>query len=111
MIKYATFVQIREDMAAIFNDRDNPRAVRIAAWDVLAETQSSNYPTWYLPFRDVVQRLENEPDIHIGSYIFSWLLDWADHPETDEHKWVSAICCTMRYISCTIPLSSVHCYS
>ena len=89
------FVQIREDMAGIFNDHNNtPRAVRIVAWDVLAETQSSIYPTWWRHFRDIVQRLENEPDIHVGSYVFSWLLDWADHPETDEHKWVFASCCT-----------------
>jgi hypothetical protein len=81
--KYDT---IQESMAVILNDSTVASEARTAAWDVFVETYSWNYPTTLDRLMDIVQNLNNETDLHFCSYVFSWLLDWADHAEADEHR-------------------------
>jgi hypothetical protein len=77
---------IQHTMTVIFNNRTVASEVRIAAWDVFVETYDSRHPFTMVLMRNLVEGLKTETDINVGSYVFSWLLDWADHADVDEYK-------------------------
>ena len=70
----------------LFDDMDNPREVRIASWDVIAETIRTIYPVSWSDLIKIIEGLKEERDVHVGSYLLSWLWSWADHAELDEQR-------------------------
>jgi hypothetical protein len=70
----------------ICSNEKNPTEVRIAAWDTMMEMTATMVPVPYESMFAVVMGLQDEKNTHYASYVWSWLMDWADNYEVNNRR-------------------------